>query len=259
MRWIRGYYRICLSGLILGLGGTMVTFASYLPLEIRGYRVSFWILVMTVRSLLRVLNVRINCPDKPSFRAHQGFIFPNHVSFADALVMAAVTPVRFLAKAEIRSWPVIGMIAKAIGCVFVKREDKKSRSEARSALAKVATFPPIALFPEGKRGPGDELLPFRYGAFEIAIGGQSALLPCAIIYDPLDMIIWRRGENLLSAVWRTACFAGPITADVLALDVVQTNSDSDPVTMSIETREQIAAALRQSHAEEDPAELAASQ
>ncbi len=258
MRWIRGYYRICFSGLILGLGGTLVTLTSWVPLEIRGFRISFWILVMTVRSLLGVLNVRTSCPDKPTFRAHHGFIFPNHVSFADALVMVGITPVRFLAKAEIRSWPVIGMIAKAIGCVFVKREDKKSRSEARAALAMVDTFPPIALFPEGKRGPGDELLPFRYGAFEIAIGGQSSILPCAIIYDPLDIIIWRRGESLLSAVWRTACFAGPIKADVVALDAVQTSSESDPVALSIETREQIAAALRQPQAEEPAAETTAS-
>jgi len=259
MRWIRGYYRICFTGLILGLGGTLVTLTSWISIEVRGFRISFWILVATVRSLLRVLNVRISCADKPVFRAHHGFIFPNHVSFADALVMVAITPVRFLAKAEIRSWPVIGMIAKAIGCVFVKREDKKSRSEARAALAKVETVPPIALFPEGKRGPGDELLPFRYGAFEIAIGGQSSILPSAIIYDPLDIIIWRRGESLLSAVWRTACYAGPINADVFALEAIQTNSESDPVALSIETRKQIAAALQQSQSDDLAAEASASQ
>jgi len=54
-------------------------------------------------------------------------------SIASRAVMRA--PLRFLAKEEVRTMPVIGQIAKSIGCVFVKRENKESRAEARAALA----------------------------------------------------------------------------------------------------------------------------
>jgi 1-acyl-sn-glycerol-3-phosphate acyltransferase len=51
----------------------------------------------------------------------------------------------------VRSMPVIGQVARSIGCVFVNRDDKQSRTEARTRLAQVETFPPVVLFPEGKR------------------------------------------------------------------------------------------------------------
>ena len=252
MNAIRGYYRLCLASLALGLGGTLITLTSWIPWEIRGFRPSFWILVLTVRTVLLVLNVKVDCPAQDQFRAHHGFIFPNHVSYADPLVMAAITPVRFLAKEEIRSWPVIGLIARGIGCVFVKRESRESRAQARAALAQVETFPPITLFPEGKRGPGDRLLPFRYGAFEIVLGGSSSYLPCAIIYDPLDIIIWHRGEHILKAAWRLATFPGPVTAKVVASAAVHTQQGDDPVKLSLEAHRTISELIPEKASPQEP-------
>src|SRR5690606_35003773 len=134
------------------------------------------------------------------------FIFPNHVSYVDVMVIAAITPVRFLAKAEVRRMPLIGQLAKAIGCVFVDRSDKASRQAARQSLARLRHFPAIALYPEGKRGPGDALLPFRYGAFELVTDVGAAFLPCIISYNRLDVAIWHRGESILRALWRLTRF-----------------------------------------------------
>ncbi|MCA9901510.1 MAG: 1-acyl-sn-glycerol-3-phosphate acyltransferase, partial [Anaerolineales bacterium] len=122
---------------------------------------------LMVRLILWILNVRVNCEEKEKIVGFDGFFFPNHVSYLEVLALYGVMPTRFLAKAEIKGWPVVGPIATAVGCVYVQRGDKESRQEARQALTQVETFPPITIFPEGKRGPGHELLPFRYGAFEI--------------------------------------------------------------------------------------------
>lgn len=245
MNWIRGYYRLCLCALTLGLGGTLIVLTSWIPVEIKGFRISFWLLLFTVRALVAILNVNVECPVRPRFRAFSGFVFPNHVTYLDILVLIAVTPMRFLAKEEVRSWPVIGWIATAIGCVYVKREDKKSRAEAKAALAKVETFPPIVLFPEGKRGPGDELLPFRYGAFEIVIQGEVSYLPCVIIYDRLDIAIWRRGEHFAKALWRLATFKGPVKAQLLALEAARPNKGDDAAQLSVTTREALAALIEE--------------
>jgi len=236
MRWVRGYYRLCLAALTLGLCGTLIVLTAWIPALVKGYRLSFWILVFMARSLLFIFNVKVNCPDRATFRAHSGFVFPNHVSYLDILVLLAVSPVRFVAKDEVRSWLIIGWIAQAIGCVFVKREDKKSRAEARAALAQVETFPPVALFPEGKRGPGDTLLPFRYGAFEIAFQGRAAFLPCLISYEPLEVAIWRRGEHFVRALWRLATFAGPVKSKLSTMQPIVPDVDDDPVQMSVDTR-----------------------
>jgi 1-acyl-sn-glycerol-3-phosphate acyltransferase len=243
MKWIRGYYRLCLAALTLGLGGTLIVLTAWIPVEVKGFRLSFWILVQLARSLLFVFNVKVTCPDKDAFRAHHGFVFPNHVSYLDALVLLSVAPVRFVAKDEVRAWLIVGWIARAIGCVFVKRDDKKSRADARAALALVDTFPPVALFPEGKRGPGDALLPFRYGAFEIVVQGNAAYLPCVITYKPLEIAIWRRDEHFVKALWRLSTFAGPVRSKLAPMQPVSPGVDGDPVQISVGARTAMQAAF----------------
>ncbi len=237
MNIIRGYYRLSLAALSLSLGGTLIILTSWIPVKIKGFRPSFWILLATVRTVIYFLNIKVTSLDFQLFRQFDGFIFPNHVTYVDILVLISITPVRFLAKQSVRSWPVIGLIAQAIGCVFVKREDKDSRAKARAALAEVDTFPPIVLFPEGKRGPGDELLPFRYGAFEIVIHSDSPFLPCIIVYDQLNIAIWRRGEHVIKAIWRLVSHHKPIKARLIPLEVCSPRPDADPAQLSIETRE----------------------
>jgi 1-acyl-sn-glycerol-3-phosphate acyltransferase len=243
LNWLLGYYRLTLSGLVLGLGGTLLIFCSWLPITIKGYHLSMWLLLPIVRSLLFILNVKVDCTEPARLREHHGFIFPNHVSYLDALVLVSIAPQRFLAKEEVRSMPVIGQIAKAIGCVFVRRDDKSSRAEARSTLAQVETFPPIVLFPEGKRNPGDHLLPLRYGAFDIVIQGGIPFLTCAITYDPLDIAIWHRGESIIKAILRLASYDKPVRATLMPMTITQPDAESDPVAMSLVTHTAMTAVL----------------
>lgn len=236
MSVIRGSFRLLLCGLSLLVGGILVVITSYIPVQIKGKRLSLWALKGLVDSLLLSLNVKVDAPEAEKLRRHHGFIFPNHVSYVDILVLLSIVPVRYLAKDEVRSWPIVGIVAKAIGCVFVKRESKTSRSQAREALANVEHYyPPVALFPEGKRGPGAHLLPFRYGAFEIAIEGGVSVLPCAITYEPLEIAIWHRGENVLKALWRVASYARPVRCRVVPLEKIDPPEDDDPISLSEQT------------------------
>ncbi|MFQ5436571.1 MAG: lysophospholipid acyltransferase family protein, partial [Anaerolineae bacterium] len=243
MKFIRGYYRICLALVSLLFGGTLIILTGFLPIEIKEYRLSFWMLKFTGWSILRSLRLHVDCPDIEIFRKHEGFVFPNHVTYLDILVLVSVAPMRFLAKDEVKNWPIVGLAAKAIGCAFVKREDKSSREAARASVAQLETFPPIALYPEGKRGPGHELLPFRYGAFDIVVQGQKPYLIAAIVYDPLEIAIWRRGEHVVKAIWRVASYGRPVQVRLLALETVQPQPDDDPVQLSIAAHDKIAAEL----------------
>lgn len=245
MRLIRGYLRLSLTGIILTFGGSLIVIASLVPGTIGRYRLSFWILWASVRALLLILGVSVSCPDPEKVRHHHGFLFPNHVSYLDILVLLAVTPTRFLAKAEIRPWPVIGWAARAVGCVFVRRDDKASRAQARASIARAERYPPVTLFPEGKRGPGNELLPFRYGAFEIVSQERIPYLPCAIVYDRLKIAQWTRGEPILKAVWRLSARAGAVRATLYPLQPVFPTPEDDPVALSEEAHAQVNAVLEQ--------------
>jgi 1-acyl-sn-glycerol-3-phosphate acyltransferase len=246
MKWLRGYYRLSLAGLVLGFGGSLIIITSWIPIKIKGVRLPIWWVCLVARALLFLLNVKADCAQADKLRQHEGFVFPNHVTYVDILVLLSVAPVRFLAKYEVRAWPIVGQLAQAIGCVFVKREDKASRMEARTMLANVDRFPSVVLFPEGKRGPGHELLPFRYGAFEIVVQGSVPFLPCVIVYDQLEIAIWRRGQPVLKAIWRLASHRQPVHARLIVLDSVQPTPDEDPVQLSLDTHRSMMAALTES-------------
>ena len=245
MGLLRGIYRFVLSLILLTIVGLSIVITSFLPIHIKGYHISMWMVRAFGRSLLWAVNVKWSCSDPERYKQHQGFIFPNHMSYLDILVLISIAPVRFLAKKEVRSWPVVGQAAQAIGCVFVNREDKGSRAKAREAMAHIDRFPPVALFPEGKKGPGHILTPFRHGAFEIVTQGKVPFIPCALVYSQPEWAMWYRGEFVLKAVWRLCRYQKEGTAELILLDVVHPKETDDPVALAEETHEKIMAVLQQ--------------
>ena len=243
MSFIRGYYRLSLSGLILVVCAVLIVITSYLPITIKKVPLPLRIAQLMVQAILWVLNVRVRCPEEEKLKGFDGFFFPNHVSYVEVLGLYSIMPTRFLAKAEIQDWWVVGKIATVIGCVFVQRGDKESRREARQALTEVATFPPITIFPEGKRGPGDALLPFRYGAFEIVTQGGFAFLPIAATFSNLDVAIWHRKENILKALWRLASQPEQIELTLMPLEAHYPTPQDDPIALATEVQEQLMAVL----------------
>lgn len=248
MGFLRGIYRFILCLILLTITASLVVITSFIPLHIKGYHVSMWMVMSVGRSLLWATNIKWSCTDVERYKQHQGFIFPNHMSYLDILVLIAIAPVRFLAKREVRSWPVVGQAAQAIGCVFVNREDKDSRAQARHSLAHIDHFPPVALFPEGRKGPGHLLAPFRHGAFEIVTEGAVPFIPCALVYSQPEWAIWYRGEFVLKAAWRLCRYQPEGTAQLILLDTVYPQQDDDPVALAEETHGKITAVLQQHHA-----------
>lgn len=243
MSLIRGYYRLSLSSLTLTFFAVLIVLTSFLPIAIKNVPLSLRLAQLMVRIILWILNVRVNCDEKEKLVGFDGFFFPNHVSYLEVLALYSVMPTRFLAKAEIKGWPVVGPIATAVGCVYVQRGDKQSRQQAREALTQVKTFPPITIFPEGKRGPGHELLPFRYGAFEIVTQGGFAFLPIAASFNNLEIAIWHRQENIVKAVWRLASQPKRIELYLRPLSSHHPTPDDDPVVLAEKVHAELTAVL----------------
>lgn len=243
MSFIRGYYRLSFSGLILIVCAVFIVITSYLPITIKKVPLQLRIAQLMVQAILWILNVRVSCAEEEKLKEFDGFFFSNHVSYVEVLGLYSIMPTRYLTKAEIQDWWVVGKIAAAIDCVFVQRGDKKSRREARQALTEVDTFPPITIFPEGKRGPGDALLPFRYGAFEIVIQGGFAFLPIAVTFNNLNIAIWHRKENILKALWRLASQPEQIRVNIWPQEPYQPTLDDNPITLAEKIQDQLTAVL----------------
>lgn len=226
MSFVRGLYRLSLIVIVISVGTLLVLPTIWLPIRFRGIRASAWGVTIMTRFFMLIFNIRYKCPEPKKFSRLEGFVFPNHSTFLDILMMTQIIPMRFVAKQEVRRYPLVGPLAMAIGCVFVKRDNKASRAKARDKLAEADLFPPIVLFPEGRTGTGENLQPFRHGAFEIAVENEIPFLPCVILFDKPEYVRWM-GEKFLQVIWRLASRSGPLTAKLIPLEVIYPKKEDD--------------------------------
>ncbi len=109
----------------------------------------------------------------------------NHLSLADPPILGWAAGYRigrvihFMAKEEVRRWPIIGWLAARSGVFFVRRGEG-DRASQRAALGMLAHGEPIALFPEGTRSRDGRLGAFRPGAALLAMRSGAPLLPVAV-------------------------------------------------------------------------------
>ena len=223
-----GAARLGLAGLVIVVGTAAVLASAAVPLAPRGTRLALWTTTAAARALLAALGVRLTVEDCERLAAHRGFVFFNHFSWIDPVVLMAATPVRFLAAAGVRRLPFIGLMGRAVGTVFVNRGDGASREAARDGLrAAIGTSAtPVALSPEGGVKPGPPVRPFRYGAFEVAAETDRPVLLVALRYTPWARAAWQDGETLVDAAWRVGARRGPFAASVAPIGLVEAPADA---------------------------------
>lgn len=134
------------------------------------------------RRLLGICRVTLEQAPGPAALEH-ALLVANHVSWLDIFVINALHPCRFVAKAEIRAWPVLGRLAVAAGTVFIARGNRRElRHIFKGIVSVLEQGERVAFFPEGTTALQGTLLPFHANLFEAAIDAKVALQPCALAY-----------------------------------------------------------------------------
>jgi 1-acyl-sn-glycerol-3-phosphate acyltransferase len=136
------------------------------------------------RQLLRMLRVSTRIEGLPEGGLPGNLlIVANHVSWLDIFAVHAVRPSRFIAKSEVRRWPVLGQLVAGCGTLFVdrgrRRDAHRINEQARDALVAGDT---IAIFPEGTTSDGRSVLPFRSSLLQPIVDARGHLQPVAIRY-----------------------------------------------------------------------------
>ena len=135
-------------------------------------------------------------------------IVANHVSWLDIFVIDALAPAEFVAKAEIRDWPVIGALVARAGTHFIERH---RRHAVRGAIERMAHAlrdgRRVAVFPEGAVGDGATLLRFHANLLQAAIEAGAPVVPVALRY--LDAaggasraVSYVGGTTFVQSLWR---------------------------------------------------------
>ena len=118
----------------------------------------------------------------PARNAHPFVAVSNHESLADIILIGTLPwDMKWLSKSSIFRFPFLGLMMRMAGDVSVRREDRTSRSASLTAMKHwLERGASVMIFPEGTRSPTDEMLPFRDGAFRLAIETGRPVQPLAV-------------------------------------------------------------------------------
>jgi 1-acyl-sn-glycerol-3-phosphate acyltransferase len=113
----------------------------------------------------------------------QGLLVSNHLSYLDILFYGAAVPCVFVAKSEVRRWPMLGLLAALGGTVFINRRSTLSAAEAASRIEHLLGAGLVVLvFPEGTSSDGSSVLRFYPSLFEPAVRARKPITAAAIRY-----------------------------------------------------------------------------
>lgn len=146
--------------------------------------ISWW-----CRYLIAAFNIKVirygHIP--PTNQALHNTIFvANHISWADIHALSSTLPIRFIAKSEIKSWPIFGYLANKANALFIDRAKRHDAALTVSiAAASLQSGDNLCLFPEGTTTDGTEMKSFKSSLMQAAIQSEATIWPIAIRY-PLE-------------------------------------------------------------------------
>lgn len=196
--------------IFLALGLVVVSSLVLVPLQILSMKTGIWpetvILKIWHRLIVRALGMRIHVKGALS-NQRPLLVASNHISWTDIMVLGSMVDVKFIARADMEGWPLIGMLSKLQRTVFIERERKRSSGDQASEIAnRMAKGDAMVLFAEGSTGDGNLLLPFKstlFGAASMALSEgaveQVFIQPVAIVYTRLHGVPLGRRHRPIAA------------------------------------------------------------
>lgn len=178
----------CLAGLFLGL--TLLSAPIQWLLNKLGVGVAKTYPHTYHRFLCHLFGIRVHVVGKP-IDLSGALIVANHTSYFDIVVLSAAAKVSFVAKQEVKSWPLFGLMASLQGSIFVNREKRSATAEASNLIRdRLKQGDTLVLFPEGTTADGNHILPFKsalMGAVEAQTGTAADGTPQYAPVQPVSI------------------------------------------------------------------------
>ena len=177
----------------------------------------------------RILGLKIQLSGTSSL--HSSMLVSNHISWLDIVAIAASSPVTFVSKADLKSWPIVGLLAKSSGTVFIKRGSLFSMHQTMTQLVDIMNKDrSIIFFPEGTTTTGESVKRFNSGLFETAYKSNSPVQPVAISYyrncqPDRDAAPYVDDDHFLKHLW-THLYRGMLHVQIDFLDEIPAEKHS---------------------------------
>lgn len=139
-------------------------------------------------ALLGMLGVKLHVHGKsPRGHGPPAMLVANHVSWLDIYAINAALPVRFVAKSEIRQWPVIGWLSAKTGTLFIERARRRDTLRISGEIVTaMQRGDVVAVFPEGTTTDGSQVLRFHGSLLQPALQAEADVHPVALRYERGD-------------------------------------------------------------------------
>ena len=191
------------------------------------------------RLCIRILGGRLRVEGEPP--AAPFFLVSNHLSYVDILVLASCLDGFFIAKLEIRQWPLFGLLSRTVGTLFIDRELRRDVVRVNVLIEQVLDSGyGVILFPEGTSTQGHEVAAFRSALLDYPARRGMPVHVAAIGYrtPPGEL-----PANLALCWWGDAQFA-PHARQLLGLRSFEATLRFSPRAVSSPDRKELAEEAR---------------
>ncbi|MCS4505744.1 hypothetical protein KBTX_00643 [wastewater metagenome] len=254
---MRRLLRVVLAGVYTLIGGVWIV--SAVALERRAgvppHGLGRWAQRQWCRGLCRLLGARLVVRgDRPV--PGPVLLVSNHVSWLDIVCLAALWPVAFLSKSEVRRWPVIGQAATALGTVYIERGRQAAAARAVAAMRdRLHAGARVLFFPEGTTGDGLGVRPFRARLYQAAIDAGAPVQAVALRYHTDDghaeAVPFTDDQSLVTNLWQVAGY--PRLTVTVTVGPPRTTEELGRSELARATCEDVRRGLRSGAAEEEAA------
>ncbi len=156
------------------------------------------------RYLLWLLDFRVHVNGEMS-RERPLLLVGNHISWTDIMVLGSLGDVNFIAKSDVKKWPIFGPLSKLQNTVYVDRERRRGAAGQASEISRrMVAGDAMVLFAEGTTGDGNQLAPFKtslFAAASIAVEEGAAervlIQPVSTAYTRLHGMPMSRAQRAL--------------------------------------------------------------
>ena len=169
------------------------------------------------RQVLCILGVHLQVLGEPP-PGGPLLVVSNHLSWLDIIALNASKPCRFVSKADVKHWPVVGQLVAASGTLFIEREKRRDALRVVHHMAEcLQAGDTLAVFPEGTTGEGQGVLPFHANLLQAAVATHTPVQPVGLAYlrgagqallgeaPRHDAPTYIGDTTLVASIWRTAC------------------------------------------------------
>ncbi|WP_168338498.1 lysophospholipid acyltransferase family protein [Candidatus Hepatobacter penaei] len=167
--------------------------------------------MMFYRWVYKVVGIHVCVEGAPSMRTT--VFVANHISYMDILVLGSLIKAGFIAKKEVKRWPIIGSAARMMGTLFISRHRNTLMKELKELTKRLTRGEKFILFPEGTCGDGVKIFPFKSTFFHILMpkGCDMWVQPVSLKLTKLNGLpmadcfkkrySWRGDQTLVANLW----------------------------------------------------------